>query len=604
MEQLKRLIQEIHRRSLWQVLAIYVGASWVVFEIVQTVTEGLGLPLWFPPFAALLLLIGLPLVLATAFVQQGLSPTRGEDPTLMPATETESAGGQEAGPGVRSLFTWRNVIAGGVVALAVWGIAAAGWLVFGPEAGTEAASGESGDAATPSIAVLPLQNMVGTDPEQEYFVVGLTDVLISELSKIHGLVVKSHSSVMRYRDERPPTPEIGRQLGADYLIEGSVARGEHEVRVTIQLIEAEEDRHVWAENYRRPLAEYLKLQEEVARAIAGEIKLRLEPTAREPHSAGAGLDSVTLEAYLKGRYYLGRYAQDNQGADIRSSISYLRQAVERQPDWAQARALLARADHFLGSGGGGREYYDSAKAMARSALDLDPNLALAHAALGFARLYGDLDWSGAEVAYERALQLDPNSYHWGYAIYLLAAGRYADAVASYRRAEERDPFNNFLKAQLGFAYVCADQPNRAIEYLLDLLRLYPDHPGLHASLGAAYVKRGEHDPAVAEYERAAAGGGFRRDLGYAYAMSGARSRAREIREELEREGNTNFPALLLALGEADAALRQLERAYEARGAAVLFIRCPPFLGIDLTRAPGLRDAPRFQALLERIDFPD
>ncbi len=190
MSDLKRLIHEIHGRSLWQVLGIYLLASWVVFEVVQTVTEGLGLPQWFPAFAALLLLIGLPVVLATAFVQEGISPTRRHDPTLLPGAE----GGAEARPrevaGARRLFTWRNAISGGVLALALWGVVATGWhVLYGRARGSHSVDMQS-------VAVLPFVN-VSANSEDEYFSDGMTFEIISHLSKIADLKVISRTSIMQ-----------------------------------------------------------------------------------------------------------------------------------------------------------------------------------------------------------------------------------------------------------------------------------------------------------------------------------------------------------------------------------------------------------------------
>lgn len=292
---LRDLIREIHRRSLWQVLLIYLGASWAVLEATDLIAERLMLPEWIPGLALVLLIIGFPIVLATAVVQEPAAQQRsasgaGPDPTGAPATSGSA--------GLRGLFTWRNSLRGGVFAFALWGVVAAGWLVLRPEVSGSEAPGAR------SIAVLPLQNMLGTDPEQEYFVGGLTDVLISELSKIGGLDVKSYTSVMRYQEsERPAMPEIGSELGAEFLIEGSVAGGEDDVRVTIQLIEAAEDRHLWAESYRRPLADVLKLQEEVARAIAGEIQIRLDPETRARLAQAGSVDPEAAAAYVKGRYH-------------------------------------------------------------------------------------------------------------------------------------------------------------------------------------------------------------------------------------------------------------------------------------------------------------
>ncbi len=223
MSRLKQLIQEVHRRSLWQVLLIYIGAGWIVFEIVQTVTEGLDLPQWFPAFAALLLLIGLPIVLATAFVQEGISPSRRHDATLMPGAEPGSEARPREVAGARRLFSWRSAISGGVLALALWGVVAAGWLLFGERAP------DTVDARK-SIAVLPLDN-IGDLDESQAFTDGIHDDILTHLFKIADLKVISRTSVLEYRDTRRNLRQIADELGVGAILEGGVQRSGNRVRI-------------------------------------------------------------------------------------------------------------------------------------------------------------------------------------------------------------------------------------------------------------------------------------------------------------------------------------------------------------------------------------
>ncbi len=232
---LKQLITEIHRRSLWQVLAIYVVVSWVVFEVVQTVTEGLGLPTWFPAFAALLLLIGLPIVLATAFVQEGISPARRHDPTLMPGGELEVDSGPREVAGARRLFTWRNAISGGVVALAVWGVVATGWLLF--EGRPERETVQSAMTPAPGIAVLPFR-VVG--PDLELWREGMVDLLSTNLDGAAGLrAIDPRAVLSKWRSEigegvdaadRQAALEVARGLGASYALMGSMVGSAHPLK--------------------------------------------------------------------------------------------------------------------------------------------------------------------------------------------------------------------------------------------------------------------------------------------------------------------------------------------------------------------------------------
>ena len=236
---LKQLIHEIHRRSLWQVLAIYVAASWAVLEAADVIVARFSLPEWVYGAAIMLLLVGLPIVLATAFVQEGISPEARQDPTLLPGAEVESEGAARGeAQGLRRLLTWRNAIMGGALAFGLWGVVATGWLAF--RGAGDAAEGQP----FTSLAVLPLSNFMGEDPEQEYFVDGMTDRLTAELSKIGELIVKSRTSVMRYKNTQLLIPEIGEELGADVLVEGSVLKAGDRVSITVQLIDAAADRHL------------------------------------------------------------------------------------------------------------------------------------------------------------------------------------------------------------------------------------------------------------------------------------------------------------------------------------------------------------------------
>ena len=243
MSRLKQLIQEIHRRSLWQVLAIYLAISWVVYEVVQSLTEGLGLPQWFPAFAFVLILIGLPIVVATAFVQEGISATTRQDPTLLPGAELESEARPREVAGARRLFTWRNAITGGVLALALWGVVATGWLLFG---GSAAASDE--DVDDRSIAVLPFDDF-SSGSDQEWFAAGMQEALITALQQIGALRVTSRTSAMLYKETGLSSREIADELRTRWLVEGSVLRDGDRIRISAQLIDGSRDEPPGSESW-------------------------------------------------------------------------------------------------------------------------------------------------------------------------------------------------------------------------------------------------------------------------------------------------------------------------------------------------------------------
>jgi len=268
MSRLRQLIGEVHRRSLWQVLLIYVGASWAVLQVVDTLAGALQLPDWLEPVAMVLLIVGLPIVLATAFVQEG-GP--GGD-RAEPAVATDSR--QSDGGAVGSLFTWRNAIAGGVLAFAAWGVVAAAWILFGdrpePAVADVPPGADVARAATerPAIAVLPFQNMSGLD-EDRFFTEGMHDEILTRLAKIGSLHVISRTSVLGYSSTATNIRQIAEELGVGYIGEGSVRRAENLVRITVQLIDARTDEHVWAETYDRELspAAIFDIQSDVAERI-------------------------------------------------------------------------------------------------------------------------------------------------------------------------------------------------------------------------------------------------------------------------------------------------------------------------------------------------
>ncbi len=261
MSGLKRLINEIHRRSLWQVLAIYLLGAAVGYQLIEALVSGLGLPAWFPALAIVLFIVGLPIVLATAFTQEGLSPAaRQQDPTLLPE------GGRPEDRGVQRLFTWRNAIFGGVLAFALWGVVATGWLFLGP--GVDGRSAGASAEVRRSIAVLPFVNMEGD--ENASFTKGIHEDILTHLSKIRDLTVISRTSVMLYAGSDKPSRRIAEELGVGTLLKGSVRRAGGQVRVVTQLIDAETDAHLWAETYDRELTaeNVFAIQTDVAQQIA------------------------------------------------------------------------------------------------------------------------------------------------------------------------------------------------------------------------------------------------------------------------------------------------------------------------------------------------
>lgn len=642
---LKRLVLEAHRRSLWQVLAIYGAASWLVFEVVQTLTEGLGLPRWFPAFAFVLLLIGLPIVLATAFVQEG--GPRGDEvdgfPELGDLGLPDEAGDEIGLGGVRAVFTWRNALAGGVLAFALWGVVAAGWLVAGGNGLTPDRASGSGNV----IAVLPFASL-SPDEENAYFADGIHEDILTHLSKLQDLTVLARTSVLRYRDTEMSIGEIATELDADAILEGSVRREGGEVRVVAQLIDPGTGGHLWSDTYDRRLDDIFALQTEIAQRVARELEATLSPEEEERIEKRPTESLAAYDLYLKGREAYQRY-EDRENDE---AIRLFRSALELDPEYALAWAGLGdafgqRVDRF----GYSRAWADSAVRVARRAVELDPQLAEGYKALGLGYI-GQGRLREALEANLRTVELDPNHHGAVNNIGTLYAdlGEFDEAISWYRRSVRLAPNIPIATNNIAYAYTFLEMDEPAREWIEVALTIDPDNvtarlgQAVHALTrgdAATSLSRGEDvvqsAPAHAFAWTGAAGVAYmardferavtyarrsldlapdntlfywhitRTLLGLSVVASGADEEGRALLEsvtaDLERriERGDEDPILRwdlatihATLGEGDAALEWLERAY---GAGFRYVRWPK-------RDPafdGLREQPRFRTLQERLE---
>ncbi len=431
---LKRLIFEIHQRSLWQVLVVYLGVSWGVLEAVALFREEFGLPNWLFSAALLLLIIGLLVILLLAIVPE---------PATYPEQPHESS--RYAGP--RHLRTWRNSAAIFVGALAAWGVVATGWLLVGkPRA-------ETGGGVA-SIAVLPFANLSG-DEQTEPFVNGIHDDVLTHLYKIAGLKPISRTSVMGYKDTKKHIRQIADELGVANVLEGGVQRAGDRVRINVQLIDAESDEHTWAEVYDRQLtaANIFSIQADIAQQIARALRARLSPEERE-HLTYQPTQSVpAYDAYLSAREYQRRWraAEENR----RIAVQLYEKAIELDPNFALAYADLSSFQSKVCWIYGCRsERLARAKELAETALGLAPDLAQAHTALGNYHYYGTVDYGGAIEEYNRAIELAPNN---GDAYSQIAAvearaGDLDGALANAKKAAELSPRSSDAFDFLGYIH--------------------------------------------------------------------------------------------------------------------------------------------------------
>jgi len=455
---------------------------------------------------------------------------------------------------------------------------------------------------TTSIAVLPLENLGPGD--EEYFADGMTDALITHLAKIEALKVISRTSVMRYKGSQKSLPEIARELGVETVLTGSVLHAGDRVRISTQLTEADTDRNLWAESYERDLSDILALQSEVARAIAGAVKVEVNPEVGARMATSRTVDPEAHEAYLRGLAELERASWEANHRDlIRASFGHLQRAIEIEPEWAEPHAELAGAYLWLASLGGvdvQTEFYPKSKATALRALELDDTVAVAQSTLAGVLLLHEWDWTAAEQAFWRAVELDPNHSSWNYARFLQRAGRYDESFEQFNRARERFPTSPILRYQLGWAYLCAGRPGEAEAEARRLLEAAPYSPRAYLLLGMTFLHTSRYEEAVTALdevrEYSARNPWLIGWLPYGKAKAGRLEEAREMLHDLEASGFDWFPELYMALGQEDKAMAQIEAAFEVRRDILLGLRCS-------SEYESFMENPRFREIVEAIGFP-
>jgi len=456
-----------------------------------------------------------------------------------------------------------------------------------------------------SLAVLPLSNF-SKDPEQEYFADGMTEELITDLAKIGALKVISRTSVMQYKGTKKTVPEIARELNVDEVIEGSVQRSGDRVRITAQLIDARNDRHLWAESYERDLRDVLGLQGEVARAIAREIQVTLTPQEQTRLASARPVNPEAHEAYLKGEYYWNKLTEEG----IKKSMEYYQKAIQLAPDYATAYAALAFSYNLLASSeyAPSRENYAQAKKLAQKAVELDGNLASGHAALGFVLCYGDWNWPAAEAEFKRANELEPNGEgaHSVYALYLGDMGRIEEAIAEMKRSLELDPVNVLSRGNLGWLYYRAGHWERAVAEYQKILDRSANSSDAHAGLARVHGSQGRYAEAIAEWREARRLSedipGYIAGLGYAYVAAGKRDEAQKLLGELEQMSKRKYVSpyqvatIYAALGEKEQSFQWLAKALDEHNDSLVGLKVDPAFA-------SLRSDPRFADLLRRVGLP-
>ena len=457
-----------------------------------------------------------------------------------------------------------------------------------------------------SLAVLPLENL-SQDPEQEYFADGMTDELITELAKIKALRVISRTSVQPFKRARKPLSEIARRLNVDTVVEGTVLRNGNRVRITAQLIDARKEKHLWAESYERDLGDVLKLQAEVVQDIAGRIHRTVLEEQRLRVKSAQKIDPAAYECYLLGRYFWNKRNEEN----LQRAKEYFEQAIEKQPGYALAHSGLADTYFYQGYTFGRMAPKDAmpkARAVARKALELDDSLAEPHVSLGLVKFLFEWDWSGAEREFNTALELNSNyaTAHHAHAALLAATGRKQEAITEARLAVEIDPLSIPINNILGEMYMFAGEWDRAIQQYRRTIEMDPNVWLPHHNLAITFEEIGNLAEAFKEYLESQATSGaspeILEELREAYKSGGSSGfRRKQLELDLARWNGWHLDTFHIAahyarLGELDAALLWLEKAYEARSGGMVWMELYPYF-------KSLDSNPRFRDLLRRVGLP-
>jgi TolB-like protein/Tfp pilus assembly protein PilF len=449
--------------------------------------------------------------------------------------------------------------------------------------------------------VLTFLNL-SADPENEYFADGITEDIIAQLSKIRALKVISRASVMRYKSREQSLRDIAAKLETTALVDGSVRRIGDRVRIVAELIDAENDRHLWAETYDRQLTDVFAIQTDVALRIADALRAELSVDERTRIRREPTHDLQAYQLYLQGRHCLVRYTAEG----MRKGIWYFERAIELDPNYALARIGIAYAYAELGETGAMEpdKAYPLARDAVNAALAID-NAPEAHVVLGVIKLTSEYDWIGAEREFRRALELAPSNgdaYDF-YGRLCSALGRHEESISMQRRAQELNPVEH--RSDYANSLMRAAKYDEARDEAKRAVELDPLYDRLRATLGWALIRKGHYEQGIAELEKAVSltpsSTAWLAQLGQAYATPDEWNEARDILRRLSELSTRQYVSpyhmayVLTGLGEYDQAMDWLERAYEEKAGAVYGIK-GSFLFL------ALRSHPRFVALLKKMNL--
>jgi len=451
-----------------------------------------------------------------------------------------------------------------------------------------------------SLAVLPFENL-SNDPEQEFFAQGMTEQLITLLSKVRTIRVISKTSAMQYRGKRKSMPEIARELGVEGIVSGSVVRFGGKVRITAQLIEGRADRYLWAESYSRDVSEVLEVQSEVAQAIVTQIRTTITSTERSQLAARRVADPKVNDLVMRGRYFADKYTT----ASLDKAAGYFEQAIAKDPNYAPAHAGLAYLYWCRAlANAPPREVMPKLKRAAERALQLDETLAEAHVSLAYALLYYGWDWPGGEKHLKRALELNPSAAdaHLVYGGYLNALGRPQEALAEARAAEVLDPLSLPVQQMILFALVGAREYNKAIDQFHRVLEREPNFPRGYLLASLAYTEMGQMDHAIEAIKKAIqleSSNTGQVIMAHVYAAKGDRAKAEQLLKEITAKSKQGYVCAYevahayIKMGDKKKAYEWLDKGIKDRADCMIWLLAEPWMD-------PLRGDRRYRELIQYI----
>ena len=580
---------ELKRRNVYKVAAAYIFAGWALSQGIAQVFPVFDIPNWVIRLIVLLIIVGLPIALVLAWMfeltPQGIKRT--EDVDL--ATQTRA-----------KPYAWIYiVIVGALISISLF--------FLGRYTARNTASAARTELPEKSIAVLPFENL-SEEKGNAYFAEGIQDEILARLAKIADLKVISRTSTQKYKSAPDNLREIAKQLAVANILEGSVQKAADQVRVTVQLINAATDAHLWAETYDRKLTDIFAVESEIAKSIADTLQAKLNRSAEHVLASRPTENPEAHELYLKGRYFWNRRTAEN----LKKAADYFQQAIGKDPKYALAYSGLADCHVLLpayaGLGSTPRDELPKAVGAARKAVELDDTLAEAHTSLARA-LASNLQLSPATSEFNRAIELNPNyaTAHQWFGECLQSQGHVEEALAEVKRAQELDPLSLIINSVLGFAFDTVGKSDEAIAQLRKTIEIDPNFANSYGMLGNVLEHKGQLKEAIEEYKKNysldAADPIAVAQLARAYFLVGRKGEAQQLWDKLKSLSERQYvPAYSMAVvqltfGNKDEAIRLLEKSYEDHA---------PFDSADLGwilvdhRLDSLRSDPRFKKLITRI----